>query len=70
MSRLLDDTYSEKGAVFGLIDRTLILAVLILPSCQYKLDLKDDLQGGSVSNLRLKRTFEEGNFAIGPRKQI
>ena len=32
MSRFLDVTYSEKGAVLGLIDRTLIVAILILPS--------------------------------------
>ena len=30
MSRFLDVTYSEKGAVLGLIDRTSIVAILIL----------------------------------------
>ena len=30
MSRFLDVTYSEKGAVLGLIDRTFIVAILIL----------------------------------------
>ena len=29
MSRFLDVTYSEKGTVLGLIDRTLIVAILI-----------------------------------------
>ena len=30
MSRFLDVTYSEKGAVLGLIDRAFIVAILIL----------------------------------------
>ena len=30
MSRFLDATYSEKGTVLGLIDRTFIVAILIL----------------------------------------
>ena len=30
MSRFFDVTYSEKGAVFGLIERTFIVAILIL----------------------------------------
>ena len=30
MSRFLDVTYSEKGTVLGLIDRTFIVAILIM----------------------------------------
>ena len=30
MYRFLDATYSEKGAVLGLIDRTFIVAILII----------------------------------------
>ena len=30
MSRFFDVTYSEKGAVIGLIDRTFIVAIIIL----------------------------------------
>ena len=30
MSKFLEVTYSEKGAVLGLIDRTFIVAILIL----------------------------------------
>ena len=71
MSRFLDVTYSEKGAVLGLIDRTFIVAILILPfepeGPGFKLtspasrskiaNLKDGREGGSGSNFRLKHTF-------------
>ena len=71
MSRFLDVTYSGKGEVLGLIDPALIVAILILSfepeGPGFKLtslarrskiaNLKDGLEGGSVSNLRLKHTF-------------
>ena len=61
MSRFLDVTYSEKGAVLGLIDRTFIVAILILsfepegpgfkltsPACRSKLtNLQDGRKCGS-----------------------
>ena len=75
MSRFLDVTYSEKGAVLGLIDRTFIVAILILlfepegpgftPASRSKIaNLKDGREGGSGSNFRLKHTFKRGNFAL------
>ena len=78
MSKLLDVTYSEKGAVLGLIDRTFIVAILILlfgpegpgfkltsPASRSKIaNLKDGREGGSGSNLRLKHTFKRGNLAL------
>ena len=73
MSRFLDVTYSEKGAVLGLIDRTFIVAILILSfepggpgfklTCKIA-NLKDDREGGSGSNFRLKHTFKKGNFGL------
>ena len=68
---ILDVTYSGKGGVLGLIDPALIVAILILSfepeRPGFKLtslarrskiaNLKDGLEGGSVSNLRLKHTF-------------
>ena len=76
MSRFFDVTYSEKGAVFDLMDRTLIVAILILlfeqegpgfklmsPASRSRIaNLKDGREGGSGSNLRLKHTFKIGNF--------
>ena len=80
MSRFLDVTYSEKGAVLGLIDRTFIAAILILsfepggpgfkvtsPASRSKIaNLKDGREGGSGSrsNFRLKHTFKRGNFGL------
>ena len=78
MSRFLDVTYSEKEAVLGLIDRTFIVAILILsfepeglgfkltsPASRSKIaNLKDGREGGSGSNFRLKHTFKRGNFAL------
>ena len=78
MSKFLDVTYSEKGAVLGLIDRTFIVAILILsfgpegpgfkltsPASRSKIaNLKDGREGGSGSNFRLKHTFKRGNFAL------
>ena len=78
MSRFLDVTYSEKGAVLGLIDRTFIVAILILsfepegtgfrltsPASRSKIaNLKDGPEGGSGSNFRFKHTFKRGNFAL------
>ena len=75
MSRFLDVTYSEKGAVLGLIDRTFIVAILFLSfkperprfrltSPASRSNLKDGREGGSGSNFRLKHTFERGNSAL------
>ena len=78
MSRVLDVTYSEKGAVLGLIDRTFIVAILILsfklegpgfkltsPASRSKMaNLKFGREGGSGSNFRLKHTFKRANFAL------
>ena len=78
MSRFLDVTYSEKGAALGLIDRTFIVAILILsfepegpgfkltsPASRSKIvNLKDGREGGSGSNFRLKHTFKRGDFAL------
>ena len=78
MSKFLDVTYSEQGAVLGLIDRTFIVAILILsfelegsgfeltsPASRNKIaNLKDGREGGSGSNFRLKHTFKRVNFAL------
>ena len=54
MSRFLDVTYSEKGTVSGLIERTFIVAILLL-------SFEPE---GSGSNFRLKHTFKRGNLAL------
>ena len=78
MSRFLDVTYLEKGAVLGLIDRTFIVAVSIIsfepegpefkltsPASRSKMaNLKDGREGGSGSYFRLKHTFKRGHFAL------
>ena len=78
MSRFFDVTYSEKGAVFGLIDRTFIVAILILsfepegpgfrptsPASNGKIVILEDGQkGGYESNLQLKHTFLRDNFVV------
>ena len=78
MSRFLDVTYLEKGAVLGLIDRTFIVAILIRsfepegtgfkvtsPASRSKIaNLKDGQEGGSGSNFRLKHRLKRGNFAL------
>ena len=78
MSRFLDVTYLEKGAVLGLIDQTFIVAILLLsfepegpgfklpsPASRNKTaNLKDGRESGSGSNFRLKHTFKRGNFAM------
>ena len=69
MSKFLDVTYSEKGAVLGLIDQTFIVAILLLSfgpegpgfkltSPASRSNLKDGREGGSGSNFRLKHTFK------------
>ena len=74
MSRFFDVTYSEKGGVFGLIDRTFIVAILFLsfepegPGLKLTSSagrsktakFRDGREGGSGSNLRLKHTFKKG----------
>ena len=78
MSRFLDVTYSEKGTVLGLIERTFIVAILLLsfepegpgfkltsPASRSKIvNLKDGREGGSGSTFRLKHSFKRGNFAL------
>ena len=78
MSRFFDVTYSEKGAVICLIDRTFIVAIIILsfgpegpgfkltsPTSRSDIaNLKDGREGGSGSNLRLKHKLKIGNFAV------
>ena len=78
ISRFLDVTYSEKGIILVLIDRTFIFAILILSFEQegtaFKLtspasrseiaNLKDGREGGSGNNLRIKQTFKRGHFAL------
>ena len=80
MSKFLDYILhiQRKGAVLGLIDRTFIVAILILsfepegpgfkltsPASRSKIaNLKNGREVGSGSNFRLKHTFKRGNFAL------
>ena len=67
MTRFLHFTYSKNGAVFGLIDRTLIVAIIVLRGLGFKLispasrtiiNLKDGREGGSGGiTFPLRHTF-------------
>ena len=56
MTRFFNATYFENGAFFGLIDRTLVVAIIVLMGLGFKLiflasrtitNLRDGREGGS-----------------------
>lgn len=77
MSSFFDVTSSEKGAVFNFIDRTFMVAILMLlvqvgpgfmltsPASSSRMaSFSDGREGGIGSNFLLKHMFKIGNLAV------